>query len=180
MSLGFFTLLHRLASVRNRRCHILRLVKRQQQQQHLLQQQQQLLQQQQRRRSSKRRDSSSTDSSDDIGLASLSTSTSTMTMTMTTPFVQKRRFVVTPSFVAAASLLVLILTCFAAKTWTKNQDWMTRASLFRSVGAATIRQSKNCRVLKRIRTWNLLFWRKPLSLQTLKIFCDLFYSACSC
>ena len=151
VSLGSSNLLQRVSLFKSRRRFIPRLLKHQQQQQ-----QQQRQQHHQQRRSSKRRDSSSTDSSDDVGLASLSTSTSTTTMTMTTPFVQKRRFVVTPSFVAAASLLVLILTCFAAKTWTKNQDWMTRASLFRSVGAATIRQSKNCRVSKMIRTCNLL------------------------
>ena len=117
MSLGFFTLLHRLASVRNRRCHILRLVKRQQQQQHLLQQQQQLLQQQQRRRSSKRRDSSSTDSSDDA-------------VTSATTH-RRRHLVLNRTLVAFLTALLLLLLCFGVKTAIKNKDWMSRATLFR-------------------------------------------------
>jgi hypothetical protein len=69
-----------------------------------------------RRRSPKRRDSWSTDSSDD-GRQSR----------------RRRQRHLAPGLRSSAALflVVVVVAAFAAKTWTKNQDWLSRASLFR-------------------------------------------------
>ena len=129
MALGLSTLLPRLSPIQRRR-HIPRLLLRKQQQQSnipVTSSYRRLSKcRRQRLDSCSSRDSSLTDSSEDGCETALRQQQQQQLRQQQQPTV-----VVTPQIVLTLTLIVIVLALFSTKTWIKNQDWLSRASLFR-------------------------------------------------
>ena len=130
MALGLSTLLPRLSPIQRRR-HIPRLLLRKQQQQSnipVTSSYRRLSKcRRQRLDSCSSRDSSLTDSSEDGCETALRQQQQQQQLRQQ----QQPTVIVTPQIVLTLTLLVIVLALFSTKTWIKNQDWLSRASLFR-------------------------------------------------
>ncbi len=139
VALGLSTVLPRLSPIQRRR-HIPRLLLRKQQQQQQQQQQHSNIPvtscyrrltkcRRQRLDSCSSRDSSVTDSSED----GCEMTTQQQKQHLRQQQQQQPTIVVSPQLILTLSLLVIVLALFSTKTWIKNQDWLSRASLFRYI-----------------------------------------------
>ena len=115
IAVGIKTLLSRLTSVSGGQTHVARMLKKQQQ--HLL------YRRLSKSRQSRSRDSSFTDSSEDGHDRTQQQQQQQQR--------KQKQLTFSPQICVALVFFILIVSLFATKTWIKNKDWMSRASLFR-------------------------------------------------